>query len=220
MPIDAQLTLRQESAPVRGHSDEAPANMLQAVMQAVRDKTYTPGELQQLLEIGIQLEARDAKMQFNRAMQAMRPELPVIQKNGTIIYPGKDGRQGGRTKFAKWDDIHRACMPILDRFGFSISFSSELQGSNALRVAIRVKHTAGHEEEGALTVPWLDTGGAKTPAQAAASSETLAQRHAFCKYFNILTVDQDTDGTGAAPDRITEAQALKIEDIVTECDNR
>lgn len=203
-----QLTISEERS--------APANMLQAVMQAVRDPNVDPAKLDALLIIGERLEAKQAKTEFNRAMLAMQPELPKIAKNGTIIY--KTGTKG--TKFAKWDDIYKACMPLLTEHGFSVSFDSEHSG-NALKVIVRIKHSAGHEESSSLTVPWLDTGGSKSPAQQAASSYTLAQRHAFCKAFNVLTEDQDDDGTGkGVPDRITEEHVMKIEDLVQEFTNR
>ena len=61
----------------------------------------------------------------------------------------------------------------------------------------------------------------KSPAQAAASSFSIAQRHAFVKYFNILTEDKDDDGTGkGVPDKITEDQALKIQDICAACEEK
>lgn len=191
-----------------------PTSMLEAVMRAVRDPDVDTAKLRELLEIGERLEARRAKQQFDAAMVELQAELPIIQKDGLIVYPGKDGKRGGSTAFAKWDDIHRACMPLLRKHGFTCSFSSDLVPPNALRVSIKVKGY-GHEDEGALTVPWLDQGGSKSPAQQAASSETLAMRHVFVKYFNILTQDQDDDGSGkGVPERITEEQVRRIEDIL------
>jgi ERF superfamily len=208
MPDLARLDSRDLAA--------APQSMLETVMRAVADPSIDPARLREFLEIGERLEARAAKQQFDRAMAAMRPLLPTIKKNGLIVrnatakYP-----HGSQTAFAKWDDIHKACMPILDEHGFTCSFNSELQGSNALKVTMTVHHISGHAETGSLVVPWLDDGGSKSPAQAAASSFTLAQRHCFIKFFNILT-----EGSEDSPERITDGQAQNIADLIQEAENR
>ncbi len=196
---------------------QEPRSLLESVMRAVANPDIDPARLREFLEIGERLEAREAARQFNEAMRELQPELPVIRKNGQIMY-----KTGPGPKFAKWDDVHKACMSKLAAHGFSVSFSSpELQGGNALKVVMTVKHVGGHQDTPSMIVPWLDTGGSKSPAQAAISSETLAQRHVFVKYFNILTEDADDDGSGkGVPDRITEQQALKIADIIAECENR
>lgn len=194
-----------------------PGDLLRAVLREVGNPNTDPARLREFLEIGERLEARAAKEKFNQAMAEMQPKLPVIRKNGLISY----GVGKGSTPFAKWDDIHRACMPILTEHGFSCSFSSELQGTNALKVTMIVKHVAGGEDSGSLTVPWLDTGGSKSPAQAAASSFSLAERHVFVKYFNILTEGKDDDGSGKGTvERISEEQAQRIADILQECEGR
>lgn len=203
--------------PVGTRAAAAPHSLLEAVMRAASDPAVDPARLRELLEIGERLEARSAKDQFIRAMADLQPKMPLIRKNGLIQY--KAGSKPA--PFAKWDDIHKACMPLLAEHGFSCSFESDLMGGNALKVTMKVKHVAGHEDSGSLVVPWLDTGGSKSPAQAAASSFTLAQRHVFVKYFNILTEDADDDGSGrGVPDRITETQARLIDDMVAACEER
>lgn len=189
--------------------------MLGAVMRAMKDPTIDPARLREFLQIGRELEADQAKKLYNQAWAQMAPNLPEISKSGRIEY--KPGTRP--TQFAQWDDIHKACMPVLREYGFAVSFDSE-NVDNRLTVIVKITHTGGHQECPRFTVPWLDTGGAKSPAQQAASSFTLAQRHAFCKAFNILTVGEDTDGSSIQAEHITEAQAQTIRDIVEECNSR
>jgi len=208
------LIKAEETALAQAHP---PASMLETVMRAVADPSIDPARLKEFLEIGERLEARRAEQQFNDAMAVLQPKLPRIAKNGLIVY--KEGKKG--TAFAKWDDIYKACMPLLAEHGFTTAFSSDLQNGNALKVTMTVKHTGGHKDTGSLTVPWLDTGGSKSPAQAAASSFTLAERHVFTKYFNVLTEEVDDDGSGrGVPEQITEDQAMKLEDLITGCAER
>lgn len=214
-PIEPNLpSLRQGQHGVQPYTGPD----LRVTLLAQLSDPATPMEIRKdILAMMERLEDRHAKMLFDQARAELRPHLPVIKKNGLISY----GAGKGSSPFAKWDDIHRACMPLLDQFGFSCTFSSDLLGTNALKVTMTVKHTSGHEDHGSLVVPWLDQGGSKSPAQAAASSFTIAQRHVFVKYFNILTEDQDDDGSGkGVAERITEEQGHRIEDILAECDNR
>src|SRR5262252_4669194 len=195
-----------------------PASLLEIVLRLAADPTTDPERFRQCLEIGKELEARQKKALFNADFAACQNELPVIKKNGLIEYkPGS----GKGAPYSKWDDIHKGCMPILRKHGFGCSFSSRLVGGNALEVIITVKHRGGAEEERSFTLPWLDSGGSKSPAQQAASSFTLGERHVFVKYWNILTEDQDDDGSGKGVMMpITEDQARSIEDMLAACEQK
>lgn len=213
----SNLPTKREDNALQQQPEARPGDLLRAVLREVANPNVDPARLREFLEIGERLEARAAKEAFALARRELQPKLPAIRKNGLISY----GVGKGSTPFAKWDDIYRACMPLLTEHGFTCSFSSELQAANALKVTMTVKHTGGAEDTGSLTVPWLDTGGSKSPAQAAASSFSVAERHVFVKYWNILTEDRDDDGSGqGVPERITEEQGQRIEDQVQEFTNR
>lgn len=195
-----------------------PMSMLETVMLAVKDPEVVKNvaALRELLEMGKDLEAREAKKQYDIAFSELMQELPEIDKRGLIEYKAGSGKG---SPYAKWDDIHRACMPILRKHGFAVSFDSEEANNKLTSVTIITGH--GHEERRRFTVPWLDTGGSKSPAQAAASARTLAQRHGFCAAFNILTRDKDDDGSGqGVPEVLTEDQIRSIEDLASEIENR
>lgn len=192
------------------------SNMLSIVMRMVADPTIDPARLREFLNMGRELEADRAKRQYNQAWAALMPKMPTIEKNGLIVY--KPGTRP--TQFAKWDDIHPACMPLLYEHGFAVSFDS-VTTDNKLQVVCIITHAGGHEERRAFALPAQDTGGSKSPGQAASSSYTLGQRHCFCKAFNILTVGIDDDGSGQGEvEHISADQAQTISDIVTECGNR
>ncbi len=204
--------------------EQAPMTLMEAVMREVSNPATDPARLREFLEIGERLEAlqlqrdaRDAEKSYNRDFAALQKVLPVITKRGLIEY--KPGTRP--SPFAKWDDIHRACMPLLEEHGFAVSFSQpEDQQDGKCTVVVKITHRDGHAEKPRFTVPWLDQGGSKSPAQAASSAFTLCTRHAFCKAFNILTVEQDNDGSGKDPvAQITEEQAMKLDDLVQACEN-
>lgn len=192
------------------------ATMLEAIMREVSNPKTDPARLREFLEIGKDLEAYQAKKEYNAAYGEMMTLLPSIDKRGLIEYKAGSGKG---SPYAKWDDIHEACMPILRKFGFAVSFDGE-EANNKLTLVVIITHTSGHEERRRFTVPWQDTGGSKSPAQAAASARTLAQRHAFCAAFNILTRDKDDDGSGqGVPSQISEEHERRIEDLLQEISN-
>lgn len=211
---DNELAIRDAGEVVQ------PRNMLDIVMRAAQDPAIDPVRLREFLTIGRELEADRAKQEYNIAWARLMPELPTITKNGLIIRPAKGENKGSKTPYAKWDDVHTACMPVLYANGFAVSFDSETKDTKLI-VSVKITHSSGHQEISRLAVPWLDSGGSKSPAQEAASAYTVAKRHAFCNAFNILTRDQDDDGSGqGVPEWITEAQLMRIGDIVQECSNR
>lgn len=211
------------SEPTKLARQDEPQNMLAVVLRAVSDPTIDPARLREFIAAGKELELiqlqrddREAKKQYNMAWAALMPKMPTIAKNGLIVY-----KPGTRPQpFAKWDDIHPACMPLLYEHGFAVSFDS-LTTDNKLQVILVITHTGGHEERRTFALPAQDTGGAKSPGQAAASSFTLGQRHCFCKAFNVLTRGQDDDGSGQGEaEHITWEDTQKIRDIVEGCNER
>ncbi len=159
--------------------EDGPHNMMEAILRAVSDPTIDPARLREFIAAGKELELiqlqrddREAKKQYNIAWAQMMPKMPTISKEGRIEY--KPGTRP--TQFAKWDDIHPACMPILYEHGFAVSFDS-LTTDNKLQIILIITHVGGHEERRTFALPAQDTGGSKSPGQAASSAYTLGQRY-------------------------------------------
>lgn len=200
-----------------------PQSLAAAVLRAANDPNMDPGRLREFLavakdaeEMQLRREERMAEREYNIAWAQLMPKMPTISKNGLIEY-----KPGSRpTQFAKWDDIHVACMPLLYEHGFAVSFDSQT-ADGKLTVFLIISHSGGHKEVRHFSVQAQDTGGSKSPAQASASAYTLAQRHAFCKAFNILTRDMDDDGSEkGTPEMVPEKAVMELEDMLATAEEK
>ncbi len=212
MSVELKELATRQKQEVQAPERPPAQSMLQAVMRMAEKPDLDPARLREFLTIGRELEADQARKQYNQAWLRLMPKMPVITKEGQIEY--KPGTRP--TQFARWEDIHHACMPLLYEEGFAVSFDSETV-ENKLTVITIITHESGHEERRRFTVAAQDTGGSKSPAQASASSLSLAQRQGFMKAFNILTKNKTEVGEVV---RISDEDKDRIEAIIDQCDQR
>jgi hypothetical protein len=185
-------------------------SFLAVIAAAARDPRVDVGKMQQLLEMRERVTAWEAEREFKAALSRIQPKLPRITKQGTIVVPGRDGKQGHRTPFAKYEDITKAVRPLLAEEGFSLSYSFE---GNVCRCTL--SHRDGHSKVASTPPLPMDKTGSKNDVQAVGSMMSYAKRYALCNVLDIVTVDQDDDAhlTGT----ITDDQALQIRDMISEC---
>jgi len=178
--------------------------LLQVVMRAAQDPDIDPARLQEFLAMGERLEAIQAKKAYNQAWAAMAPALPYVAENGLNTFTNN--------RYAKWDDIHRACMPVLGKFGFSVSFDSRKDGETLFCIVV-IRHISGHEERPEFAFPWREPSKGRSAADEVAVSLSKAMRHAFRKAFNILSIGEEERQVHGA--RISEEVARRLEDMLT-----
>lgn len=198
--------------------ERAPSSMLESVMQMMAQPGKSAAELRELLIFGKELEAEKARRDYIVAFQSAKRDMLTmrIQKNGRIVY--KDNK--GTVKFAKYDDIADAVQPILARNGLTASFSYEFVAAPPKTICVMtLLHESGHEKEfRSVPLPMIDSSGGKTDIQGAGSIGSYGRRYTVVPAFDIITEDEDDDGSGkgvALP--ITEDQLITIEDIVRAC---
>ncbi len=182
MSVELKELATRQKQEVQTVDQEPTQNLLEAVMREMKNPSVTPERLQAFLNIGRDLMADQARTAYNQAWEAMAPELPYVAENGLNTYTNN--------RYAKWDDIHRACMPILRQFGFSVSFDSRKEG-DVLYCIVVIRHRAGHEERPSFPFPWRDPSKGRSAADEVSAALTKAQRHAFRKAFNILSVGEE-----------------------------
>ncbi|HWR52945.1 MAG TPA: ERF family protein [Bryobacteraceae bacterium] len=183
---------------------------LAVIAAAARDPQVDVGKMQQLLEMRERMIAKEAEREFVAALSRLQPKLPRITKQGTISVPGKDGRQGHKTPFAKYEDITKEVRPLLAEEGFSVSYSFD--GSTC---RCTLSHRDGHSKVASTPPLPMDKTGSKNDVQAVGSMMSYAKRYALCNVLDIVTVDQDDDAHLAGT--ITNEQALQIRDMISEC---
>lgn len=186
------------------------ASVLHIIAKAAADPNVDVAKMQALLQMQEHIMVKQAEIAFTEAMNRLKPKLPKITKNGAIELKG-----GAKIRFAKYDDIHVALMPLLTEEGFTISYDSDLAGNGALlRVTVIVKHVQGHTDRGSVFLPLADESGAKNRVQGFGSTQSYGKRYALCNYFDIVAEGEDDGGEGGGTEQISQEQVNRIRDMM------
>lgn len=118
-------------------------------------------------------EARNAEKQFNSAFVALQADLPVIVAK-TII--------PNRGKYERFEDVMSVVAPLLQKHGFSVSFSMDVKETRVLETC-HLRHIGGHSQSNSFAVR---TGRADTETQADCKAATTAKRNALLNCLNIV----------------------------------
>lgn len=191
-------------------SEHGSSAVLQVIQRAASDPTCDVDKLERLLAMKERMDAKNAQTEFNAAMAAMQCDIPSIAERG-------EGHN--RKSYATLEDINDVIKPIMQRYGFAISFRVEHLASG-INVTGVLMHKAGHREETSLLLP-ADTSGNKNAVQAVASSVSYGKRYVMCAMLNISTRGEDDDGYAAAPQAtITAAQAKQLSALLAKCSEK
>jgi len=177
-----------------------------ALMQAIVDKGITPDSvavMKDLLNIQREIRQDEAKAAFNNDFLALRKECHPIA--ATKVIPTRDG--GVKGKFASLEDIMGEVSPLLEKYGFSDTYSQDSVEGGRTRVTVTLLHTSGHERSSTYTCREHSSPN-NTPAQNDGGTNKMARRHALCNMLGIvLNYDADARLEG---DTITEAEAADL----------
>lgn len=183
-----------------------PSEMVQLFASMARDPNMDPDKMERLMAMHERLIDREAKVAFADALHKLQAEIPQIQKNGLIV---------GRNNYALIEDYDVVLRPLMDKYGFSMSFNEESTHGDERRYGATLLHVRGHSETKYITLP-LDKSGGKQPVQSAGSTSSYAKRYLYDNHFNIVKRGQDDDGMGGQLKPISEEQAKDIEVMLQE----
>lgn len=185
-----------------GHAIEpqSAGGMVAIIERAALNPDIDVIKMQQLLDMQERIITKQAEIEFNQSMAALQPLLPAIHKS----------KKGHNSNYAPYDEIDKVVRPLYTAHGFSISFDSKKDGGVCTYYAT-VSHKAGHSKTAQIELP-SDTSGSKNAIQAMGSAISYAKRYLICMLFNIVTTDEDTDGS----DVVTHEQAVEIDLLINE----
>lgn len=203
--MTSQIVERHESMPVAAQSESV--TILQVIQRAAADPQCDIEKMERLMGMHERMQAKSAQTEFNAAMAAMQCDIPSIAERG----------EGHNKKtYATLEDINDVIKPIMQRYGFAMSFKVE-HHAGGINVTGVLMHRAGHREETTMLLP-TDTSGGKNAVQAVASSVSYGKRYVMCAMLNISTRGEDDDGYAAAPVvTITDLQAKSIREQLAKC---
>lgn len=166
--------------------------VMAVISRAASDPAVDIDKLERLLSMQERLQASQALAAYNADMATLQAHMPSISKDAKIVVNGQV-----RATYASFENIVSTIRPMLDDYGFSVTFKTTFEGE-LLCVLGRISHRAGHSEETVIKLPF-DTSGSKNDVQAIGSSVSYGKRYALCMLLNIATGGEDDDGASAAP---------------------
>lgn len=176
--------------------------MLLMIERAASDPNVDIDKMERLLEMHERMLARQANSEFAEALSAMQPDLPSI---------GERGNAAGRYTYALWEDINQAIKPILQRYGFALSFRMNFEAG--ITVTGVLSHRCGHKEQTSMVLP-ADKSGNKNDVQAIASSVSYGKRYTAGALLNLTSHGEDDDGFTCGTPRITDVQEAKLREML------
>lgn len=195
---------------------EYSGGLLEVIARAASDPSVDIDKMERLISLQRQVQADQAKAAFIQAKVDMRPELPEIEARGRIVIRDKSDPNNiiQETPFAKFEDIHRLVMPVLDAHGFDLAFENGLSPDGKVRVTTKLSHVAGHSESTYFDLPH-DSSGSKNAVQAVGSSTSYAKRYGLLSILNIRVVGEDDDGqAGGEPPAISVKQYDELQKLI------
>ena len=159
-----------------------------SLLDLAKDPNVHPEKFAALVSAYHDERKMNAALAFQAAFLKMQPEIPVIDENGSITY--RDGRAG---TYATNEDIQLAIAPILNRHGFTLTFSTQYPSQYAIRVEGILTHKKGHSRS-SFFESQADGSGGKTFAQGRGSIISYGHRYTSVDLLNIVTKGADNDG--------------------------
>jgi len=204
-----------ESREVATAAPAEPGTLLAAIVGMARDPAVNIPALQALMAMQERLEERQAEREFNEAFIAMKPELPVIERDAKITYEAKGSKAGAAIAYATIENIDEQITPILQRFGFAPSYSTRMEGERLITTCI-LRHRGGHKT--ATDGPPLpcDSSGGKNSIQGWGSAMTYGRRYSLIDALNIRIKGKDDDGKLGGTKFVTTEQAAEIDTLLRE----
>lgn len=180
---------------------ESASSLLSTILEAFRDPAVGPEKSKAAFDFYKEVQAHQAKSEFDDAFVALQAELPSIRRDGKIEVRKKDasGERTGAlqqsTPYATFNAIHEAIKPLLAKYGFGLSFSTAPTADGRLIVKTTLSRK-GHSISTEFPLP-AETSGSKNNVQGWGSSQSYGKRYGTIALLNIVSHDPrdaDTDG--------------------------
>jgi len=160
--------------------------VLRMIERVATDPNADINKLEKMLDMQERVLNRNSQQAFSADMAMMQSELPRVIKS----------RDGHNSKYAPLEDINDAIRPVLQKYGFAVTFGIEQQ-EKGINIITHLSHREGHRETTSILLA-ADTSGSKNGVQAVGSSISYGKRYGICAILNISTGD-DVDGALPTP---------------------
>jgi hypothetical protein len=211
-----------ENAPAIAEPTDTATALISMIERVALNPNVDIDKMERLLEMQERILARTARVAYAAALAEMQPNLPVIERRGLIQVRKKDaaGDRNGEiqqsTPYALWEDINEAIRPVLQQYGFALSFRTGQSADGRVTVTGILSHREGHQEETTMVLQH-DSTGSKNAVQAIGSSTSYGKRYTAMALLNLTSRGDDDDARAAgAPMPISADQLSKLRTLIDE----
>lgn len=180
---------------------EQPNNAMSVIQQMVVSGNFDVSVAKELLEMQKDFMKQQSIINYNNDFSLMSKEIPIIAKS----------KKAHTTSYAPLEDIVKVTQPILSKYGFSVSFTTEQQNLEAVTVHCILQHKDGHNTSTSLMLPTKAVNQSMNPMQAIGAAISYAKRYTICGILNIATA-QDDDNNGFAVNAKIESAKRPLSD--------
>jgi hypothetical protein len=185
-----------------------------ALIELSKNPDIDPQKIEQLMNLQLKMEDRQAEKSFNTAMAAFQGECPVIVRNKKTDFESKSG---GKVKYdyAPLDQIVSTIKPLLAKNGLSFTFTVSPSAEKATtKITTTIYHQAGHKKEFCYTYDSIHDDGRMNSSQRRKSALTYAKRAALENALGIVTAGEDDDAKRALDNPASQEQIDKIKKLI------
>lgn len=186
--------------------DSTPNAMLMLAVQRGDDME----RIKQLMDLQDRWEAGQSLKAYNEDFAAFKAEAVTLVKNRKVT----DGPLKGKG-YAELHAVVNAITPALSRHGLSASWKLSKDERDWIEVTCYLKHSRGHSESVSMGGP-PDTGGAKNPIQARASTVSYLERYTLKAIVGLAEQDSDDDGNGGPDDAAKVKRGAEMRSMVAD----
>lgn len=145
-------------------------------------------KISKLMDLQERYEKAEAVKAFNAAFASFRAESVIVVKNRKV-----DGGPLSGKRYAELFSVVNAVTPALSRNGLSAAWKLTRDEKDWIEVTCTIKHVLGHSDSVSMGGP-VDSGGAKSPIQARASTVSYLERYTLKAICGVSEQDDDSDG--------------------------
>jgi len=196
--LPAESFSRKEDRNLPVAQDATPMSMLAVAVQRGMD----PATLRDLMALQKEWEASEARKAFNQAFASFKAEAVRVIKNREVNAGPLSGK-----RYAELFSVVNAVTPALSKHGLSASWRLTKDDKDWIEVTCTLAHALGHAESVSMGGP-PDTGGAKSPIQARASTVSYLERYTLKAICGVSEQGDDKDGAVSLPEPDAEGKAL------------
>jgi len=190
--MNAPATIQTQSNAVADYG----AGLLEVIARAARDPSVDIDKMERLIAMQERVQARDAELAFNQAMNAAQAEMRPIAANAS--------NPQTRSRYATFDKLDRVLRPVYTAHGFSLSFDeADSPKPDHVRVVCYVAHIGGHTRTYHRDMP-ADGKGSKgndvmSKTHAAGAAGSYGARYLLKGIWNVAVGEEDDDGNVGRP---------------------